>query len=343
MGILARLALLALDILGIKETLELLGIKLDSTAIEDTPKRIQGQVDWIGEQLTLADTGLSAISAKCSTIIAALDGINAPVLEAIAALPAGSDIVIPTSSQNAAGVWAYQIPGLSTILTGTLLHYAGIFGWHAGDVMLPRMQQAPWIGYRANLWDHVQAHPTGSIVQPDWSDIQAADTRLSWVQRTASNRTWYEEADTGIVWCLYNEISGQGERLILLLTEAEFQAQKQLAATIGPPIWPGLAGVVLGTPVGISEPTIIAGPMDGILITLDTANPGAGQWAVGAFTSWRYAGYVVFLSAEGHADTTQFLGPADNVFCPKGMTHADSCVVYLNKIATATVTPWTLA
>ena len=104
---LERLLYVLLSILGLAQVL---GIKLDKTATESTPYRIQGQVDWIGQQLTDRVWGLSALHTQLVNIANALDGINTPVLDAIAALPSGSSIVIPSGAENAAAVWAYQGP-----------------------------------------------------------------------------------------------------------------------------------------------------------------------------------------------------------------------------------------
>lgn len=104
---LERILYVLLSVLGLGQAL---GLKLDKTAIESTPYRIQGQVDWIGQQLTGQPWSLPVLHTQLSSIIASLDGINAPVLAAIAALPAGSSIVVPTGDENAAAVWAYQGP-----------------------------------------------------------------------------------------------------------------------------------------------------------------------------------------------------------------------------------------
>ncbi len=265
------------------------------------------------------------------------------VLAAIAALPAGSAIVVPSPSDNAAGVWAYvngATPAPGTYQVGaqlaeawgvlTELYRSGAWRVNGNPFFVVEWPGSPITNLSTSF-----AYPT-----PDWTAIGSYTSVVDWLNGTdTSGRTWSLDADSGLA-TTYDTLAGeQWFAMRCLLRDTDLYP----TAGVGAPIWPGLAGVTLGTPVAITEPTIIAGPMDGILITLDTADPGAGQWAVDTFTSWRYAGYVVFLSAEGHADTTQFLGPADNVFCPKGMAHADSCVVYLNKISTATVTPWTLA
>jgi hypothetical protein len=105
LAMLERILAMLLGLLGLGQAL---GVKLDKTAAESTPYRIQGQVDWIGQQLTAEPYSLPVLHNQLTAIIAALDGINQPVLDAIAALPAGSDIVIPSTGENAEAVWMYQ-------------------------------------------------------------------------------------------------------------------------------------------------------------------------------------------------------------------------------------------
>jgi hypothetical protein len=104
---LERIVYLLLSVLGVAQAL---GLNVDRTARESTPYRIQGQVDWIGSQLTGQPWSLPVLHNQLTAIIATLDGLNAPVLDAIAALPAGSDIVIPSGADNAEAVWFYQGP-----------------------------------------------------------------------------------------------------------------------------------------------------------------------------------------------------------------------------------------
>jgi len=105
-------------------------------------------------------------------------------------------------------------------------------------------------------------------------------------------------------------------------------------------MWPGIDNVQLGTPVELAESAVIDGPMDGILLAVTAVNPKVGSYNVDTFTSYFRGGYIIFISHEGHADTTQFIGPADGVLCPKGMTEAGSVVVVLNGAAQVTITPW---
>lgn len=182
-----------------------------------------------------------------------------------------------------------------------------------------------------------------TLPNPNYNDISDDDTRLSWLQGTETNYTWIAHPETGepvgVEPAHPDPYTGH---IGLRISEAEFQAFKRLTRFPTAPIWPGPTHCDVDEPIVLTETTIITAPMDGILLTIDEVAPGAGKWGVDDFASYYRAGYVVFFSPEGHADVTQFIGPSDNVFTPKGMTTAGSVVVALNRAAQITVTPWSL-
>ena len=138
---LERILYVLLSVLGLGQAL---GLKLDKTATESTPYRIQGQVDWIGQQLTDYTWGLSALHTQLVNIANALDGINTPVLDAIAALPAGSDIVIPSGADNAEAVWLYQ--GDYRDRTGNMLAKLDETNFHLGPGAAMLAAGTSWFG-----------------------------------------------------------------------------------------------------------------------------------------------------------------------------------------------------
>jgi hypothetical protein len=178
--------------------------------------------------------------------------------------------------------------------------------------------------------------------QPDWADIQPTDDLITWLRRTCPDFTWNGDGSGQNIWgYLTSESEDYAVHFTARLTQTEWKRIYNPAPKAAP-IWPGIDGVTLGEPTVLTETAIVLGPMDGILLTIDSGPGGAGQWGVGDFRSYYRAGYVVFLDADGHADTTQFVGPDDNIFAPKGMSTAASVVVGLNKATQITVTPWTL-
>lgn len=264
------------------------------------------------------------------------------VLDAIAALPAGSDIVIPPAGPDAAGIWAYvngATPAPGTASVGAQLAEA----WGVLHEMY--WQQALLVN--GNPVFTVES-PGGSIVnlssqftspRPDFTDILPGESVVDWLNRTDANHWTWEYDDRSGLAVSYDAPSGENWYAMRCMLRSLTTAP---TGALGAPIWPGQAGVTDGEPTVLTETGIVTAPMDGIKLTVDSGPGGAGQWGVGDFRSYYRAGYVVFLDADGHADTTQFVGPDDNIFAPKGMTTAASVVVGLNKATQITVTPWTL-
>jgi hypothetical protein len=276
--------------------------------------------------------------------IAAVRGTGDPdlaaVLTAIAGLPAGA---------TPSDVWTYVLsaaPGTGGRTADAALSHLWLNRRVKSQVEAVTSLGNPHFVVEIAGTDEQYSCDEWNIVTPDYADIQESDTVLTWLQRTeTSGRTWEldETTSTVVSYTLIGDEYFSAVRCILHDSDLRKLGGFAAASEAGPPLWPGAAGVTLGTPVDLTVSAIVDGPMDGILVAITSSAPGAGSWEVDTFESVRYAGYVVFLSAEGHADTTQFLGPTDNVFCPKTMQQAGSCVVHLNKVLTATVTPWTLA
>lgn len=334
---LERILYLLLSLVGLGQAL---GIKLDKTATESTPYRIQGQVDWIGQQLTGQPWSLPVLHNQLTAIIATLDGINAPVLDAIAALPAGSAFPpIPSDADNAQAVWQYVVPLMSGEHTGTLLEYAGIFGFHAGDIMMMRPSTSPYFLYHSNAWDPRQYHGDHGYPTGDWTDLLPADTRLTWLTRTEPSKVWHEEAIDGTVWCYYNEASPYAEQVFFALTEMEFQGQKATRLAVAP-IWPGLANVTLGDPVALGSDVTIPGPLDGVLIALTTPPSGLSSFSMGGQTWYYRAGQVAFVSDNGDTETWQYITWTNALYCPRAMVRAASAILRGLAGVEGTVTPW---
>jgi len=98
-----KLSQLVLAIINLVGLAEILGVKLDTVAVEDSPYLLQRRISDIRDATVLNASSNVNLLAHLHSIIALLgDGVPG-VLEAIQELPAGS--AIPTAADNAAGVW----------------------------------------------------------------------------------------------------------------------------------------------------------------------------------------------------------------------------------------------
>jgi hypothetical protein len=103
--IVAQVLAIVLDLVGISN---LIRQNTQNAAQEHQPYAIEGIVTTAGLSIANPTYGLAAAHTERQAILTAIAALNAPVLSAIAALPAGSDIVIPPAGDNAEAVWLYQ-------------------------------------------------------------------------------------------------------------------------------------------------------------------------------------------------------------------------------------------
>jgi hypothetical protein len=333
---------IALKLLELTGLLQLLGVKLDKAAVEDSPYLLQRRISDIRDAVLLNDNSLANIMAQVKFISDDHENSLATILNAIAALPDGSGLVNPPNpNQNAEGVWAYTAPG-AMYSAWTHQSWAGSLSRNLDNLVAFRQSYAPAFTVEGSWWDESVVPTILHNPAPDWADIRPADTRLTWLQRTDVSNQWIADPYDGTPLA-YGDPGNSQWPMRCAFTEVDFTVWKMaLWHGFGAPIWPGLAGVTLLEPTVLTETGIVTATMHGILLTVDSGPGGAGQWGADGFRSYYRAGYVVFLDADGHADTTQFVGPDDNIFCPKGMTTAAAVVVGLNKATQITVTPWIL-
>lgn len=112
--------------------------------------------------------------------------------------------------------------------------------------------------------------------------------------------------------------------------------------TAGAPVWPGLSGVTLSSPVSVTGPTVITEAMDGLIFAVVTTPPGQSIQPASGHTRYKGLAWCAFLSDGGDAEAKQPLEVGDGVICPKNMLQAAAVVVYCKPGANIQVTPWTI-
>lgn len=105
---------------------------------------LQTDVTTIKETLQDSGIGLQAIVDKLDTLTATDTQTIQTVLSAIAALPAGSDIVIPPAGDNAEAVWLYQ--GDFRDQTGNMLSKLDETNFKLGPLAGYLAPGTPWFG-----------------------------------------------------------------------------------------------------------------------------------------------------------------------------------------------------
>lgn len=249
-----------------------------------------------------------------------------------------------TSDAIATAVWVYRGPTTDDNAIDLL-----------EDAAVPNIMQANWLqsvaSYQDAVWEYlpdtnIDHSPSGSNGLPtfDFSTIIGADaTAVDWLNRLAGAPV-YSDFGGGVP----GFFSDNGAVFYApKLNQGAFASMKQglglTATNVTPPVWPGLAGVILGDPVDISLSFTVDGPMDGIIVAIATYPTLKGQYTYDDMISALKIGAIAFVSDNGDAEFIQGLGFLNEVYCPKSMTHATSCKVRTVSGITGTITPWSLA
>lgn len=135
--------------------------------------------------------------------------------------------------------------------------------------------------------------------------------------------------------------AGTVAELISLIYDA-VTATPEPVATIGPPVWIDEAHATIDSPIALSDGLLLEGPMDGVIVTITGARAGAGKFAFGDVTSWRYCGAVVFGTDRGDWEWAQPIGLESQIVTCKTMQHASSALFRLESGFTGTVQPFTV-
>jgi len=184
----------------------------------------------------------------------------------------------------------------------------------------------------------------------DLTLVEEGDTVWSYLTREYSAWSWTKQGpgdnDNGSeVWlgtAGVNTVAGWR----CLLTDADlagiWRAQEipPDEPAVVPPVWPGSAGVTLGTPVALVDQLHLVGTMDGIIVNVTTPPSKVGKRAIGgAFYDYN-TGEVAFETDSGDIEPWQYLGFRDAIFTPKTMTSAAGVRLRVLAGAEGTVTPW---
>lgn len=334
----------ALSLLG-----ELLGIVqiirgfTEKAAQERVPYSIE---DYSGEILAAIQnptTGLAAIHSDLADgiadILAAFDGLcQSGIAPSWWVDP---PIAAPTPQE----VWEYDGGGLGSMYG--YMRAAGILAGSIGSNVAWPLSNNPLFsiggptGYEdpPMRWDYT---PT-----PDWADIRADDTLLSWLLRTDSNNLWETSVITGQPWAPASTAPDWTYWLMPNFTDLAFTrlrppapGDEPVVRRDLPPTFPGAESVTLGTPVALDEDTTIPGPMQGVNIAITTAPHGLGKFSMGGRTWWYRLGQIAFVDDAGNVEPWQYISWDQALYTPSRMTLADHAIVRLLGGAEGTGTPW---
>lgn len=321
-------------------------------AQEDTVMDVIVIVDDIQDEIVSTSFGLSAINDRLTDVQTTVETIQMAVDAILAQLTTwdGSGVPLPTTpptgygsdpSGTAAAVWDDNV-GHAFMTKGWLLTTAGLesdlnsfafvlpytsnqlfrYGWNAQFQQVPPFTQPP----------------TALL-----SGILSTDDLLSWVTRESPLNTWaYMPPGTDFVVGSDDPTIPSG--WLCILSSSDFLAiqQQMFPAGVGsgPPIWPGVANVTLGSPVAISSQFTVDGPMDGVIVTITDVTVSKVALAYDSATAYKNIGGLSFFNDNNDQEAFQLLAFNDQSYVPFTMGHAAGVRFRVDPSVVGTVTPW---
>lgn len=378
-----RILAIVLQMLGILSSVrDLLGgvdSELDGVARETEPFFIQTLLGNVWAYVSDADHGLHAIHADLATVSTNVDTIIASLnlLSEQVGTPAQSDVAPSwweppgggaTPEDIAAAVWAYE-SGIALIYDETTFQTMGDLLSFKGALL---QGQAGWWGeaYPGNpyfrvvygeeykygtVWHSWQDwSQTGDIPIPDFANVQANDTALSFCLREANTENWQTTGPGGRDWggsvawapAVFTQ-EKQWFRSAFTTADlralyAQLHPDVEVPTPIAPPVWPGLDGATVGDSVALADGLVVDGPLDGLLVQITGTPAQSYQYPFGDTASYRWVGAVIFRSDRGDFEWFEPIGLDHQVITPKTMAHADSATFRVTGAWTGTVRPFTV-
>jgi hypothetical protein len=187
------------------------------------------------------------------------------------------------------------------------------------------------------------------MTKPDWDDILITDTMLDWLNRTDTDRTWYQDEESNLPYARLGapETDEYNFYLRPMFSQLQFIAYQIARWQVSnppklPPVWPGLGEVTLSTPVALAPGVTIEEAMDGVLVHITAVDPKQMYFTYDDVKAYRHIGALAFFSDEGDLEMWQTLGFVDAVYTPRSMQHAAGVKLMTPGGTEGTVTPWVI-
>lgn len=317
------------------------------SAKEKVPYFISNEVTSIAENVV-------ALQAAVATLSATLELDNTAILLAISEVQqAGSPVTLPTTTPSGGtwidnsnigtAVWTYVPPYTGTeMVQDTMSFLSGVLNVLSTEVLFP-YEGNPHFGlYMAGSRTTGDAYPgLGPTVQT--ASILASDSVLTWLTREEPTFDWAPWA--GCPDYIAAQTTDEAMEWICLISPTDLTAIQALlmpSRHLTAPVWPGLTGVTLLTPVALDIGVTIAEACSGAIIDITAVPSKQGQFALGDMTSWRNVGAIAFVDDNGEAEYPQTLGLVHGVYLAKSMAVAAGLVLRASPGVTGTVTPFTI-
>jgi hypothetical protein len=213
------------------------------------------------------------------------------------------------------------------------------------------------VGYSAaDMWAFV--YPPSeqyreAPTQTDWTDWDGVETLATLLTRTQPRFAWSLYGPAGFPTpdtCWGRLIGGSSYfiwRCLVNESQLPVKSGRLWDALSGlsihlPPVWPGLAGVTLGTPVALDQGVDVVGPLHGVLLDITATERLIPSGTMGAYHTYRNLGRFAFYNDDGWFGEWQGV-PSDHCqLLVKGMAEAAGVWFTFYTGVTGTATPFTI-
>jgi hypothetical protein len=323
-------------------------------AQENVPFSIDTNVSIIEGAVTDATFGLAAIKTAIDTLTSNQATEFADIMAAIAGLPqTGDPVTLPTTAPTgwtsgiADAVWVWAVP--------VRLQPAYQYLTNAADAASARgsMQSVERTNAADALWTVNGTWNFDSTSDPNPNSTYTLDVTTI-LASDATSADWLHRVYGAIPWDLTNQDgtlavadlgSGNWNWVVDLPIERWLQLKTNLGlASTGAtaPIWPGLSGVTLGSPVSLVDGLVITGPLQGVIVSITAAAPGKQKFLYGTVAAYQHIGALSFEDDNSDQESFQALEFENQFYLPKSMLVASSVRFKANPGTTGTVTPFTI-
>lgn len=345
-----------LSILG--EVLTILGVingNTQNVATESAPLEIQSAA--VGAVNLLEDPTIG-LQGLYNEIVAARADLGADLATILAAIgntqQAGDPVTLPSnpptawtttiSQATADGVWTSIIQDGNQAGADLALAYNALNSISEGlGVKFPNQ---PFLKFFPNWIGVVDAGVPQPLAPLDMFTIIATDaTAADWVLRAYPAYNWFT-FDPGAPF--YQDQGMTGANWVLDVTDDQFALMKAVVlgefpgVATGAPVWPGLTGVTLGTPVALTPNLELTQAMHGVVVNISSVAPSTAYFTYGSEVAYRHIGGLAFFDDANATEDFQFLGFPLAVYLPKSLAEAGGVRFNVPATLTGTVTPFTI-
>lgn len=339
---------------GVRALLQTVFNLVQHTAQENVPFHITTQVDVIEAIVSDGTFGNAALKTAIDTltsnqatefgdIMAAIAGVQGSLDGGVTVI--GVDPTVQTD--QASQVWNFPVPTEGTFAyvhlaaAGNWSRYQSVFGHTTTSSSSFDTLWKLWGDFDTDGQADLTYDTTFAL---DLTTILASDaTAYDWASRV------YPDAGFFLSNQGFPAIADPGANTVFWYIDLDQMRWLQLKQVLGltpaailPPIWPGVAGVTLGSSVALAPGVTVTGPLSGVLIALTSVPADKAFFTFDGTLSYRNLGALTFTSDNGDNELPQPLGFTSALYLPKTMQSAAAVIVRTTGGVVGTITPFTI-